>query len=193
MNIKRPHPKQPIPSHAKKVFSGIIFDVYQWEQKLFDGTTTTFESIKREDTVNIISVTTEKKIIVTHQEQPRQESFIGLPGGRIDRNENPLSCAKRELFEETGYTAQKFEIWDATQPFTMMDWSIYTFVAKGCAKRSELNLDAGEKITLEFLSFDEFIYLMTHTQFRDLEVAMKILRMKEDKKALNEFKTLLFV
>ncbi len=31
MKIERPQPKQPIPEHAKRVFRGVIFDVYQWD------------------------------------------------------------------------------------------------------------------------------------------------------------------
>lgn len=192
MIIKRPRPKQPIPKHAKRVFQGIMFDVYQWRQKLFDGTFTTFETIRREDTVNVIPVTFDKKIIVTHQKQPRQGAFIGLPGGRMDTGSDPLSCAKRELLEETGFEAQSFVLLDAIQPFTMMDWAIYTFIAKGCKKVGDLKLDGGEKISLEFLSFDEFVQLMTDKKFRDLEVAMKILRAKEKPKELGAFKRLLF-
>src|SRR5215467_9321922 len=32
-----------IPEHAERVFQGKIFDVYQWPQKLYDGSTATFE------------------------------------------------------------------------------------------------------------------------------------------------------
>jgi len=32
-----------VPEEAKLVFKGIIYDVYQWEQKMFDGTFSTFE------------------------------------------------------------------------------------------------------------------------------------------------------
>lgn len=69
MKVKRPQSKQPIPPHAKRSFTGIIFDVYQWEQRLYDGSTTTFEKIKRSDTVNVILTTPDKKIILTRQEE----------------------------------------------------------------------------------------------------------------------------
>lgn len=45
-----------IPSHAVKVFSGVIFDVYQWQQELFNGETATFEALRRPSTVVIIPV-----------------------------------------------------------------------------------------------------------------------------------------
>jgi hypothetical protein len=84
VRIDRPKSKQPMPSAAKMVFKGVIFDVYQWEQKVFDGSYRTFEKIKRQDTVMILPVTNDKKIILTEQEQPGKGSFIGAAGGRID-------------------------------------------------------------------------------------------------------------
>jgi len=35
--------------------------------------------------------------------------YYGFPGGRIERNESLINCAKRELFEETNLTALKLE------------------------------------------------------------------------------------
>jgi len=37
-------------SQAQRVFKGIIFDVYQWKQKMFDGSQGIFEMLKRPDT-----------------------------------------------------------------------------------------------------------------------------------------------
>jgi hypothetical protein len=39
--IKRPEPKLNRPDDANLLHKGIIYDVCQWEQKLFDGSTTT--------------------------------------------------------------------------------------------------------------------------------------------------------
>src|SRR3989338_5132089 len=97
MEINRPKSKQPIPENAKKVFDGVLFDVYQWEQKLFDGTKTVFEKLKRPDTVVVFPVLDDGKIILTEQKQPGKELFIGATGGRIDDGEDILEAAKREL------------------------------------------------------------------------------------------------
>ena len=76
MKIIKPISKQPIPESAKKVFTGKLFDVYQWEQELFDGSTTTFEKVKTKDIVSIIPVTTDGKIMICKQKQPATESRI---------------------------------------------------------------------------------------------------------------------
>ena len=58
-----------IPRHAKRVFKGEIFEVYQWPQEMFDGSIKTFEMVRRPDTVATIAVI-EDKIIVLEEEQP---------------------------------------------------------------------------------------------------------------------------
>ena len=70
MKIKRPVSNQPIPKHAKRVFKGVIFDVYQWKQKMYDGSFKTFEKIKRPDTVIVFPVLDNGKILLTKQSQP---------------------------------------------------------------------------------------------------------------------------
>jgi ADP-ribose pyrophosphatase len=180
MHIKRPSSKQPIPSHAKKEFTGKMFDVYQWEQELYDGKTATFEKIKREDTVGVIPITTDGKIIIARQEQPGTIPFVGTVGGRVDKGEEPLHAAERELMEETGFEAKEMILWYAIHPFDKIDWAIYLFIAKGCKKVKEQKLDAGEKIDLEFVTFEEFVKITAQHNYRDTEISLRMFRLLHD-------------
>lgn len=175
MEIHRPQSKQPIPDHAKKVFSGVVFDTYQWEQELFDGTKTLFEKLKRPDTVVIFPVYDDGRIMLTEQEQPGKEPFIGATGGRVDEGEEILDAAKRELLEESGYEASEFILLNAQHPTSKIDWVVYTFIAKGLKKVAEMNLDGGEKITLKPVTFDEFIELGTNEHFAEKEIIFQLL------------------
>lgn len=178
MKISRPQSNQSLPPHAKKVFQGKMFSVYQWEQEMFDGTKEIFEKIARQDTVGVIAVTKEKKILISYQEQPSMRPFICTPGGIIDAGEEPFVAIQRELLEETGYTSEKWELFDAVQPTTKIDWAIFTFIAKDCEKVAEPHLDAGERMEIKAVSFDEFLNIVTQPEFRDKELALKILRMQ---------------
>jgi len=174
MQINYPPSKQPIPTSATKVFQGKLFQVWQWEQKLFDGSTKTFEKILRPATVMVLPVTQEGKIILTEQEQPGEGKFIGLIGGIIDSGEELLDAVKRELLEESGYSAKNFILWDAVQLINKIEWPVYTFIAKGLEKTHKAEPDAGEKIKLMEVTFDEFLNLTHQNNFRDIEVVMKI-------------------
>ena len=190
MRIKRPESKQPIPEHAKRVFKGVMFDVYQWEQELFDGTKTTFEKLKRPDTVVVFPVLPNGKIIVTEQEQPGKEPFIGATGGRVDKGEDVLAAAKRELLEESGYEAEHYALWDAQHPTSKIDWVIYTFIAKGLKKIGDLQLDGGEKITLREVTLDELIELVADKKFAEKEIVFNLLEAKIYPEKKKEFQKL---
>ena len=191
MNIEPPKSKQPIPKHAKKVFEGVIFDVYQWEQEIYDGTQKTFEKIKRLDTVSVFPVLPDGKILLTAQEQPSRENFIGAPGGRVDRGEDILVAAKRELLEESGYEAEEFILWDAQQPISKVDWAIYTFIAKGLKKVAEINPDGGEKIKFLPSTLEELVELAVNdNNFGEKEISLKFFEAKFYPKKMEELKEL---
>ncbi|MFA7310091.1 MAG: NUDIX hydrolase [Candidatus Paceibacterota bacterium] len=175
MDIKRPDSKQPIPEHAKKVFSGELFDVYQWEQPLYDGTTAIFEKLKRPDTVIVYPILPDGRILLTEQEQPGKRPFVGTAGGRVDKGEDILAAAKRELLEETGYEAGEWILWDARHPTGKIDWVVYTFVAKGLKKVADMDLDGGEKIELKPVLFDEFLAIASDLDFIEKETVPKVL------------------
>jgi 8-oxo-dGTP pyrophosphatase MutT (NUDIX family) len=177
MTIKRPIPKLITPKNAKKVFKGEIFDVYQWKQKMYDGSFATFEKLMRSDTVQVIPVREDGKIILLKQSQPGfRKPCLSVAGGRIDPGETPLQAAHRELLEETGYKAKKMELWYSVQPNAKIDYAIYGFIAKGCKKVSAQKLDPGEKISLEPVSFEEFLRVTFEEGFYDPQIAMMILR-----------------
>ena len=99
-----------MPASAKMVFKGKIFEVWQWQQKMYNGTTQTFERLKRPDTVQVIPVVG-SKILTQRQEQPDQSApFFSFPGGRCDEREDPLAAVKRELLEETGYVSKEWQL-----------------------------------------------------------------------------------
>ncbi len=192
MKITRPASGQPLPSTAKKVFSGVLFDVYQWEQEQFDGTTITFEKLFRNDTVGVIAITQDNKFILTKQEQPGMKPFIGTAGGIVDDNEQPFEAAKRELLEETGYASTNWVLYNAIQPTTKIDWAIFIFIARGAEKIAELRPDAGERVEVLEASFDEFLEIVKREDFRDKELALKIFRTITEPNGIEHLKKQLF-
>ena len=162
-----------IPDNAKKVFEGIIFDVYHWEQEMFDGTFSTFEAVKRKNSVTVVAVTEEGKIIVNHEEQPSKTPFISFPGGMVEASEDTLVAAKRELLEESGFVSEDWNEWFVSDPldYKKLEWNVYFYIAKNCKKLSEQHLDNGEKIITQLLSFDEFLELRKDTRSRNKDIA----------------------
>jgi len=89
-------------TNTKRVFKGLIFEVYQWEQKMFDSSFQTFEMVKRPHTLEIIAIK-DGKILMAKQEQPGMPGPIfTLFGGRAEKGESELAGQRRELLEEAG-------------------------------------------------------------------------------------------
>jgi 8-oxo-dGTP pyrophosphatase MutT (NUDIX family) len=192
MKIERPKSKQLMPENAERVFKGAVFDVYRWEQEMYDGTKATFEKLKRPDTVVVFPVLDDGKIILTEQEQPGKEPFIGATGGRVDEGEDILAAAKRELLEESGYKAEEFILWNAVQPISKIEWAVYTFIAKGLKKVAEPSLDGGEKIKLLPVTLDELIDIATNPEknFGETETVFKLFEARLNPKKYEELKEL---
>lgn len=190
MEIQRPQPSTPLPEHAKLVFKGVLFDTYQWEQELFDGTTATFERLRRRDSAIVIPVTPEGTILITEQEQPIKGKFVGFAGGMIEPGEPVLEAAARELKEETGYEAERFELWKSFQTHNKIDWALYIFVAKGCRKVAEQNLDAGERITVKEITFEELLELAVQDGFDEPTLSIAVLKAKLDPVKMEELRAL---
>jgi len=166
-----------IPPKAALVFKGVIFDTYQWEQELFDGSTATFEKLKRPDSANILAIK-DGKILITKERQPGKDEYIGLLGGRVDEGENPLDGAKRELLEESGLGSEKWELFKTYAPYNKMQWNAYLYIAKDCEHIGEHNHDAGEDITVLELTFDEFVEEVCKETFQNTLLGNEILRMR---------------
>jgi 8-oxo-dGTP pyrophosphatase MutT (NUDIX family) len=155
----RPLPKNAhlIPDSAKKVFTGTIFDVYQWQQELYDGSFATFEMLRRPDTASIIAIDN-NQIVVLDEEQPDGVvRYNSLPAGRIELTDNStLEGAKRELEEETGLQFNRWALLDVQQPAVKLEWFTYLYVATDKIGQIPTKHDPGEKITVKRISFDEF-------------------------------------
>lgn len=180
---------QPLPDNARCVFTGKVFSVYQWKQQLFDGSVATFEKVVRADSAGVLALTSEGKILLSEQEQPGMKPFLSLLGGVVDPGEVPKETARRELLEEAGYQAGEIVHWFSRTPFTKIDWTIHLFIAFDCKKMSAPQLEAGEKISVHEITFDQFLDVVFLPEFRDLEVSHEVARTlltKDGKQKLQE-------
>lgn len=165
MRLFTPEDAKSIPNDAKMVFRGEIFDVYQWPQKMFDGSLATFEMLRRPDTVKIIAIRETPdgpKVVFTKQRQPRKDWFYDYPGGRVDDDDaDELAAAKRELLEETGYSFRNWKLIRARQPFSKIDWLVYTFLATDFESKADQRLDSGEQIEVMEVDVAEAVKLLS--------------------------------
>src|SRR5260370_35218525 len=102
---------------------------------MFDGSTKTFELLKRPDTVQVV-VVRGQKILLVDDEQPGRAPRLHLPGGRADdEDESWLATPQRELREETGFACSDWRPFEATQPIPRAEWSVPSVFAQAITQR----------------------------------------------------------
>ncbi|MCL5675252.1 MAG: NUDIX domain-containing protein [Candidatus Marsarchaeota archaeon] len=129
----------------KIVFRGEIYRIYQWRQKLYDGSYATFERAERPSVVQILCIM-DNAVLLAKEEQPEMTPSINMFGGVIEEGEHPLEAAKRELLEEAGITAKN---WISLKTFAYggkLSYKFYLYAALNCTSHSKQKLDPGEKI-----------------------------------------------
>lgn len=92
------------------IFTGKVFNI-QVDKIIYEsGNPGVREIVRHPGGAVVIAVTNENKIILVKQYRyPLEKIIYELPAGKLDKNEDPLDCAMRELIEETGYIASKME------------------------------------------------------------------------------------
>lgn len=119
-----------------------------------EAETGTYHYIDSYDWVNIVPLTTERRVILIRQFRIGVDDFIiETPGGMVDpADASPLEAARRELREETGYGSDEIIPIGRSHPNpATQNNSVWFFAALGVRKIGEQRLDPGEDIELEVM------------------------------------------
>lgn len=93
---------------TRYAYSGKLLRLRVATVKLRNGLETTREVIEHPGAVAIIPLLDRKKILITRQYRiAAGRHLVEIPAGTLEPGERPISCAKRELKEETGHTARR--------------------------------------------------------------------------------------
>lgn len=120
--------------------------------------------LTKADAVCIIPKTKDNKyLVIKEYRHPIKQFVLGFPGGRIEYNEDPITSAKRELLEETGFTATSFSILQALYPLpSICDQKVYFILAEEIEKTNTQDLDPVECIAPYLLSKNEIQSQISH-------------------------------
>lgn len=118
---------------------------------------------------NIVALTKNNEVVMVRQYRHGVEDvLLEFPGGVVEDDEVPINGARRELLEETGYTASQWLQVGALYPNPALQTNtLHCFIALDAEKVSEQSLDAGEDIEVHLMRFDELVDLAKRGEFRN--------------------------
>lgn len=93
---------------SRVIFKGKLLNLTTKRVRLPNGYVANLEIIRHPGAALIVPFLTKGRIIMLRQFRPVINSYIyELPAGTLGKGEPALSCARREIIEETGYSAEK--------------------------------------------------------------------------------------
>jgi len=95
------------------------------------------------------------------------EETVEIPAGKADHGEEIVSCAQRELEEETGYAADRFLPVSAYCPAIGYSNEVIHIFAAGGLKKSSRQLDVDEISKIEILHIDRVFDMILKGEIRD--------------------------
>jgi len=110
----------------------------------------------------------EKVVLVRQYRYALEDEFLEIPAGKLDPNEDPLTCARRELEEETGYTSDEIvHLQTIHNAVGYSDEKIEIYLAEKLIKLESQRLDEDEFLTLEYYSVDEVMSMIEKNELTD--------------------------
>ncbi len=139
-------------------WTGRIFNVNRLRVGLPDGREALRDVVRHPGAVAIVALTDEGDICLVRQYRTSLGRVtVEVPAGKLDPGEDPLSCAHRELLEETGMVAERMAfLTTIATSVGFTDELIHIYMATGL-HFDESHPDADEFINVDLVPLSELI------------------------------------
>jgi ADP-ribose pyrophosphatase len=168
------------PLSSELVFDGKLLKVRRDLVQLPDGTQASREYIRHPGAVAVVPLFDDGTLLLERQfRYPHGRDFIEVPAGKLEPGEPQLDTAKRELLEETGYTAGDWKrLGTIHTAIAYTDEAIGLFVARKLKKERTPQLDAGEFVETVIIPFDEALAMVRDGRITDCKTVSALLWVK---------------
>lgn len=153
---------------SKKIHEGRILTYLLDTVRLPSGRESIREIILHNGGVTIIAQPDPSKIVLIKQfRYAIGKVFWELPAGTLKKNEDPVLAAKRELKEETGYFANKWESLGIIYPLPGYSTEVLYFFKATDLIDDEPELDPDENIEVKILDLKQAWQMIKDGEIRD--------------------------
>ena len=166
----------------KKIFEGKILGLSVYDG-IIEGRKVKREMIEHRGAAAMLAFDEDDKVILVKQHRYPHGFVLEIPAGTLEKGEEPLKCAFRELEEETGYRAKKMTPLISYYPSIGYNTEIiHCFVAKGLKKIADLSLDDDEILSVVKVSLKRLIGMVKSGKIQDSKTICAVLTYAAKKK-----------
>ncbi|MBR6522660.1 MAG: NUDIX hydrolase [Oscillospiraceae bacterium] len=153
---------------SEQVYEGKIVNIRMDSVELVNGKTSFREVVEHAGGVVILAVDDNNRAYMVRQfRYPIGRAMLEVPAGKLEKGEDPLEGAIRELREETGLTAEKLIYFGGTYPSPgFCDEQLHIYLALGLT-HGEACPDEDEFLNLEVVDLDELVQMVMSGKLLD--------------------------
>jgi len=161
------------------VFHGTIVNVRNDIAEIHGGTHAGREVVEHPGGVCIVPVEPDGRFWCVRQfRYPFMEELIEFPAGKLERGEDPLECAVRELKEETGLTAGQIDYLGPMYPSPgYLDEIIHLYLARDLTQ-GEATPDEGEFLSVERIPGERLLAMVMQNEVPDAKTVVGLFKTK---------------
>lgn len=157
-------------------YEGTVLKIYR-DTVIANGIEEVFDYIHHNGAAAVLPVTEDGKIMLVRQYRNALDRFtLELPAGKVDSPEEPrITCAYRELEEETGFRTDHLEyLMTVNTTVALCNEAIDIFVAKNLLP-SKQHLDADESIDVEIWEVKDLLDMIYSGKMTDSKTIAAVL------------------
>ena len=170
---------------TKDIYTGKVITVKVSTVEIKDQKYSQREIVSHPGGACVVAINESKKIILVRQfRKPIENYTIELPAGKLESNEDPKNCIKRELHEETEYISHDMKFIQSfyTSPGFSTE-RIYIYFAK-VKEKNEPNPEDDEMIDVLEVSLNEALDMIKRNEISDAKTIIGINWLKDNQNEL---------
>jgi len=158
---------------SEDIYGGIFLNMKRDQVSLPDGNQAIREYLTHPGAVAILAILEDGRVLLERQYRyPIAKTCIEIPAGKLELDEDPLLCAKRELKEETGYTANKWSFIRRIHPVISYSTEFIDVYLAEDLLSGKSHLDEEEFLDVFAATADELIEWVEQGEITDVKTTI---------------------
>ena len=162
-----------------QLYKGRIIDFYDDEIECPNGDIAYREYVHHPGGSAVLAILENKIVFEKQYRYPYHKEILELPAGKLEKGEDPLVAAKRELEEETGLISEGLiKVGELYPSPGYTDEVIYLFFSEN-NKKGTIKRDKDEFMDLIYLDIKEAYALLDNGEIKDSKTQILLYKLRD--------------